>query len=498
MLLRQAIARHRAGDVSQAVAVYQRLLAADPRNPDALHMLGVALAQRGALTEAVPLMRAAAQLCLASAMMHLNLGNALSALERYDEALQCYQRVTALEPRNGQAHVRGGIALAKLGRLAEAQSSFARGVVSNPRDPDAHYNLGNLHGLERRHQQAVASFSRALELFPGHSDARFNLALLKLLHGELREGWELYEERFAIDARRGAGRRLAVPRWTGKEPMAGRRILLWAERGLGDTLQFCRYAPQVRDLGAAVTLEVQPRLEALLAGQFAGIRVVRAKEPAGELDYECPLLSLPRAFGTDLTTIPGQVPYLRVESASVERWAQRLPPDGTLRVGIAWQGNMEAERNWARGRSLPLSALEPLARRPGVRLVSLQTGPGAAELDAVNFADRIVSFGQALDGEAGAFTDTAAIMMSLDLVISSDSAVAHLAGALGVPVWVALHATSEWRWLLDRSDSPWYPTMRLFRQRAPGDWQAVVNELCRALSELTPARSAAQRSGADS
>ena len=498
VLLRQAVARHQAGDIFQAMVAYQRLLAADPRNPDALHMLGVALAQRGAFGEAVPLMRAAAQLCPASAMVHLNLGNALISLERYAEALQCYERVTALEPQNGQAQVRRGIALAKLGRLTEAESSFARGAALNPQDPDPHYNLGNLYGLERRHDLAVASFARALELFPGYSDARFNLALLRLLRGELREGWDLYEERFAIDARRGAARRFAVPRWTGKEPLEGRSILLWAERGLGDTLQFCRYAPLIRERGAAVTLEVQPRLEALLASQFDDLRVVGTNEHAGEFDYECPLLSLPRAFGTEPATIPGQVPYLGVDKGAVERWVQRLPVDGSLRVGIAWQGQMEAERNWARGRSIPLAALEPLASLPGVRLISLQTGPGAAQLDSVGFADRILSFGEGLDAGPGAFMDTAAIIMSLDLVISSDSAVAHLAGALGVPVWVALHTTSEWRWLLDRSDSPWYPTMRLFRQPAAGDWQAVVSEICLALSELPPARPATQRSGADS
>ncbi|HEV2269389.1 MAG TPA: tetratricopeptide repeat-containing glycosyltransferase family protein [Steroidobacteraceae bacterium] len=497
VLLRHAVARHQAGDISQAIVAYQRLLATDPRNPDALHMLGVALAQRGAFNEAVPLMRAAAELCPASAMVHLNLGNALSSLERYPEALQCYERVTALEPQNAQTQVRRGIALAKLGRLVEAESSFVRGAVLNPQDPDAHYNLGNLYGLERRHDLAVASFSRALEFHPGYSDARFNLALLRLLRGELRAGWELYEERFASDARRGAARRFAVPRWTGKEPIEGRRILLWAERGLGDTLQFCRYAPLVRDLGAAVTLEVQPRLKALLRSPFADLTVVGANEHAESFDYECPLLSVPRALGTELATIPARVPYLKVDRQAVERWAQRLPADDSLRVGIAWQGNMEAERNWARGRSIPLSSLEPLASHPGVRLVSLQTGPGAVQLDSVGFADRILSFGEALDAGPAAFMDTAAIIMSLDLVICCDSAVAHLAGALGAPVWVALHATSEWRWLLDRSDSPWYPTMRLFRQTAPGDWQAVVRELCLALSQLSSTRPAAQRSGAD-
>lgn len=494
-LLRQAVGRHQAGDLQQAMLAYRRLLAADPRNPDALHMLGVALAQMGALAEAVPFMRAALQSLPQSTMVHCNLGNALSALERYEEALPCYERVTALEPRNGPAQVRCGIALAKLGRLDEAEARFARATALNPTDTDAHYNLGNLYGLRRQCDLAVASFSRALELSPGHSDARFNLALLKLLRGEFREGWELYEERFAIDARRGVERSFEAPRWTGKESLEGRRILLWAERGLGDTLQFCRYAPLVRDLGATVTLQVQPRLKPLLQHQFTDVRVIGDDEPSGSFDYQCPLVSVPRAFGTELATIPARVPYLEVDGEAVARWAQRLPSEDTLRVGIAWQGNLEAERNWARGRSIPLSAFEPLAREPGVRFISLQTGPGAEQLDTVGFKDRVISFGKSLDTEAGAFMDSAAIIKSLDLVICSDSAIAHLAGALGAPVWVALHATSEWRWLLDRSDSPWYPTMRLFRQRALGGWEAVVRDLCVAIRELPHARHAPQSPG---
>ncbi len=495
-LLRQAVRRHQAGELQQAMAAYRRLLAADPRNPDALHMLGVALAQMGAFAEAVPFMRAALESLPRSAMVHYHLGNALSGLERYEEALGCYERAMTLEPRNAPVQVRCGIALAKLGRLDEAEQRFVRASALSPKDADSHYNLGNLYGLRRQYDLAVASFCRALELSPGHSDARFNLALLKLLRAELREGWELYEERFAIDARRGAARRYEAPRWTGKEPLEGRRILLWAERGLGDTLQFCRYAPLLRDLGAIVTLEVQPRLKPLLERQFIDVRVAAHGESCGPCDYQCPLLSVPRAFATELATIPARVPYLRVEPTAIERWAQRLSRGEGLRVGIAWQGNPEAERNWARGRSILLAALEPLAREPGVRLISLQTGPGAEQLNSVGFTARVLSFGTALDTGAGAFMDTAAIIMSLDVVISSDSAVAHLAGALGVPVWVALHATSEWRWLLDRSDSPWYPTMRLFRQPAAGDWEAVVRNISAALRQLPAARSSTQSSGA--
>jgi hypothetical protein len=383
-----------------------------------------------------------------------------------------------------QADVQRGIALARLGRIPEAQVCFVRAAASNPENADAHYNLGNTREVLGQHEVALQSFLRAVELRPRHLEARWNIALLRLLCGELEEGWLLYEERFSLDALHGRVRRFEAPRWTGTESLEGKHILLWAERGLGDTLQFCRYVPLVRDLGACVTFEVQPRLKALLERAFPGVSVIAQKEPAAPVDYHCPLLSLPLVFRTGLETIPADVPYLKAEATRVERWAGRVPSDTEYRVGIAWQGNPEAERNWAQGRSWPLAALAPLARQRGVRLISLQAAPGAEQLDTVDFTDQVVSFGDELDPGADAFVDTAGIMMSLDLVICSDSAVAHLAGALGVPVWVALHPTSDWRWLLDRRDSPWYRTMRLFRQRRAGGWEDVVERICGELKTL--------------
>jgi hypothetical protein len=287
--------------------------------------------------------------------------------------------------------------------------------------------------------------------------------------------------RFALDARRGRSPRFSERRWNGEEDLRGKRILLWSERGLGDTLQFSRYAPLVRDMGADVTMEVQTPLKALLEKQFPGVRVIGRDERVPELDYQCPLLGAAGALGTEPDTIPADVPYLAADPAAVERWSSRLPASDALRVGIVWQGNPDAERNWASGRSWPLDALEPLSRQRGVCLISLQTGQGAEQIASASFADRIVSFGDELDAGPHAFLDTAAILMNLDLLVTCDTSVAHLAGALGVPVWVALHTTSEWRWLLDRDDSPWYPTMRLFRQRSAGDWGSVVTDICRAL-----------------
>ncbi len=475
---------------AEALASYQRAAELAPENA-ALHgAVCRAALMVGSHDEALASSARALRLQPNDFGTLLNRATSLIEVDRLTEALDCCDRALALAPDYWGVHLRRGVTLAKLGRYAEAEVHLARGVALDPSNAAAHYDLGNLYGTQRQHEFALASFMRALELRPDYPEARWNIALLRLLRGEFTEGWALYEQRFAMDTWQGATRRFEGPRWTGRQPLQGKRILLWAERGLGDMLQFSRYAALVRDRGAEVVLEVQPRLRALLDGQFPGVRTEALGTAFDTFDYQCPLLSLPHAFGTTLDTIPASVPYLKANPAAVKRWSERLPGGAALRVGIAWQGNPDAERNWARGRSWSLAALEPLAREPGVTLISLQTGPGARQLDSVNFAACILSFGEELDAGPDAFVDTAAIMMNLDLVVCSDTSVAHLAGALGIPVWVALHATSEWRWLLDRTGSPWYPTMRLFRQRTAGRWDEVVADLCGAVRDLrTPGRS---------
>jgi len=270
------------------------------------------------------------------------------------------------------------------------------------------------------------------------------------------------------------------------EPLAGKTLLVHAEQGLGDVIQFCRYLPMLEAQRVSVVFEVMPSLKALLRTLPPAIRLVGRGEPLPPVDYYCPLLSLPLAFNTRLDTIPAQVPYLTAETQRTARWMQRLGALPGLRVGIAWQGNLAVEKLiWARGRSIPLAALEPLAQLRRVSLVSLQKGPGLEQLRNVPFAERIIDLSAELDRGPDAFLDTAAVMAGLDLVISSDTAVAHLAGALGRPVWTVLPASPEWRWGLERSDSPWYPTMRLFRQTTDGDWNTVVAAIAEALQNLS-------------
>jgi hypothetical protein len=286
-----------------------------------------------------------------------------------------------------------------------------------------------------------------------------------------------------LDKLRGLEDRWPRPRWTGREALAGRSIVLWAERGLGDTLQFSRYVNVVRTLEANVLLQVQPALKRFMQDQFPGVPVIAAGDSAEIPDFHCPLVSLPGALGTTLNTIPTDVPYLRADAAAAARWRERLPRQAPLMIGIAWQGNPDAERNWARGRSIPLQAFESLARLPQVQLVSLQNGVGKEQLLSVAFRERVLSLGDDVDAGPDAFIDTAAVIAGLDLVVSCDTSVAHLAGALGVPVWLALHFTSEWRWFLGRADSPWYPTMRIFRQQRPDDWAGVFREISDAVGQ---------------
>jgi hypothetical protein len=271
------------------------------------------------------------------------------------------------------------------------------------------------------------------------------------------------------------------PLWTDLECLAGKVFFAYAEQGFGDTLQFCRYVNLLQMRAAKVILEVPRPLKRLLRSLNGNAEVIGRGESIPPFDSHGPLMSLPLAFGTDLGSIPADVPYIRAEPQAIVRWSEKLRPVHGLKVGIAWQGNPQPEQSWARGRSVPLKAFRPLALLPGVSLISLQKGPGTEQLAAADFAGRIIILGDELDSGTDAFVDTAAVMAILDLVITSDTSITHLAGAMGVPVWLALQAVPSWHWMLERMDSPWYPTMRLFRQPRPGDWGTVFEEIARAL-----------------
>jgi tetratricopeptide (TPR) repeat protein len=471
---------------AEALRDYDALAAQGKESAPGLVGRGATLVALRRYGEALAPLERAIQLLPGDAEAHIQRGVALLNLERNAEAVESFDRALAIRPDAPEVLNNRGIALTATGRLSEALESFIRSVVLSGMSADSHTNIGIVLKSLGRHREAAASFGRALAHKPEDPAARFALAFLHLTLGEFDLGWPLYEARFDVPALGNPARHFSAPRWNGMEPLAGKTLLVHAEQGLGDVIQFCRYLPLLTARGATVVFEVMPSLKPLLRTLPGAVRLVGRGEPQPPVDYFCPLLSLPLAFHTRLDTIPARVPYLAAEPQRVAHWTERLRALPGLRVGVAWQGNLAVEKLiWARGRSIPLSALEPLAQLPGVSLVSLQKGPGLEQLRNVRFAERVIDLSADLDRGADAFLDTAAVMAGLDLVISSDTSVAHLAGALGRPVWTALAASPEWRWGLERSDSPWYPTMRLFRQTADGDWTAVVAAIAAAIQALT-------------
>lgn len=481
----QAEAHHRAGRLERAVELYRTVLALDGGHAGAAHRLGVLAAESGHHPLAVELLRRAVEADPAIALYHVDLGGALHELGRLDEAAACYRRALALEPDHLVARVNLGNALRDLERPGEAVAELERAGAQAPDHAVVQMNLGcALHDLGRL-EAAAARHRRALALAPDHPEAHWNLGQALLLQGDLAAGWTEYEWR-TVTAN-GPRRTFERPPWDGGD-LTGRTILLHAEQGLGDTLQFIRYAPLVKARGAAaVIVESPPALTALLRGVDGVDRLVPTGAALPAFDRHAPLPSLPHLFGVGEDSIPAGVPYLRPEPDRVAWWRERLAagPPG-LRVGVAWQGNPHGRVD--RGRSPPLAALAPLAAVPGVRLISLQQRDGVEQLAALPEGMAIETLGPGVDAD-GAFVDTAAIMMSLDLVVSSDTAIPHLAGALGRPVWLAVKRVPDWRWLLGRADSPWYPTLRLFRQRRDGDWDGVFRAIAAALAaRAAPAR----------
>jgi tetratricopeptide (TPR) repeat protein len=417
---------------------------------------------------------------------HFQRGVALATLERYQESVASFDQAVALDRNSADAFNNRGAVLVRLFRPAEALPDFVRAVVLRPDHADAHTNAGiALRGLGR-YQEALNNLDRALSIKPDDPTATWTKALLRLGMGDFRGGWPLYESRLRLPHARQLQRTFTGPRWSGAEPLAGKTILVYADQGLGDTLQFCRYIPVLEAMGAHVLFEVQPVLKRLLGSLAMRGTLIGRGEPLPDFDLHIPLLSLPLALGTDIDTIPGGVPYLKVNPAPRRSWGERLAALPGFKVGLNWQGNPEAEKLSAlEARSFPLAAAAALARVPDVKLVSLQKGPAAGQCTEVEFGGGIAQLTDPLHmGPEEIATETAAIIMGLDLVITSDTALAHLAGALGARVWVVLQAISDWRWLSERTDSPWYPTMRLFRQRTSGGWPEVFERVAAELAAL--------------
>jgi Tfp pilus assembly protein PilF len=469
----------------EALASFDHALKLAPGTAPTYLWRGRAHAQLGQLDAAIDDFDRALKLAPTEFEAHLQRGIALARLERSEESLGSFDEAVRLDRNNADALNNRGAVLVRLSRPAEALDDFVNAVRCKPDYADAYTNLGNTQKGLGRYREALQSFDTALSLKPDDAMAIWSKAVLKLAMGALRDGWPLYEARLRLETNPLQPLKPGT-RWSGGESLEGRALLVYAEQGLGDTLQFCRYIAPLEALGARVVFEVQPVLKKLLGSLEMRGTLVGRGEPWPPIDLHTPLGSLPLAFGTELGSIPGGVPYLKVGPRAVSRWQERLAAVPGLKVGINWHGNPEAEKRAAlQARSFPLAAAAPLSRLPQVSLVSLQKGAGAEQIAQVGFGGAMVQLTDPnFMGPDEIAEETAAIMMGLDLVITADTAIAHLAGALGVPVWVVLQSVPDWRWLIDRSDSPWYPSMRLFRQLRSGDWPEVFERVANELTAL--------------
>ena len=466
------------GRAHEALESFERAILANPEHADANFNRGVALQGMGRFEDAAASYARAIEIDPADAQAWNNRGVVLGELRRLDEALRCLDRAVTMQPEYADAHNNRAVILGEMRDFGAALLSLDRAVALKPGYVDAMYNRGNLQVEMQDCPAAVASYEEAITLDPGYAQAHWNQGLCHLRLGDFGRGWPKFEWRWdAVPGMRRAA--YAQPLWLGGAPLAGRTILLHAEQGLGDTLQFCRFAAQVHALGARVLLEVQPPLRELLSGLEGVERVFAQGETLPDFDFQCPLMSLPLALGTSLASIPAAGAYLASDPLKRAYWRQRLGDEPALRVGVVWSGGFRPHQpvTWGvneRRNMHPrhLAALDV----PGVRLYSLQKGREAlaqwAELQASGWK------GPALldyTNDLADFSDTAALISILDLVISVDTSVAHVAGALGKPVWLLNRFDSCWRWMLERPDTPWYASMRIFRQSAPGDWEGVMH-----------------------
>jgi len=495
-----------AGQIEEAERLCRQILAAEPAHADSLHLLGVIAHQAGRTNAALELIERALAIRDDSAPYHNDCGNVLRRLGRLDEALGHYGRALVLAPDYAEAHNNLGIALKEQSALDLAAARFREAVRLKPDYAIAHYNLGNVLQEQDALEESIAAYRRALALQPSYAKAEMNLgnalwrlgrfddaaacyrratainpeyaeahaneALALLLAGDFANGWRKYEWRWRLPHMK--MRDFTAPLWDGGD-LAGKTILLWSEQGLGDSIQFIRYATLVKQRGARVLLSCPSSLVRLFE-KLDGIDQIFAEGTAlPAFDYHAPLLSLPRMFGTRFETIPAEIPYINPLQEDVAKWAARLPRG--FKVGLVWAGSARPDQPNAdaidRRRSLHLDQLAPLAEIGGVQFVSLQKGPAA--LQAKNPPPGLLLTD--LMDEVGDFADTAALIANLDLVIGADTSVVHLAGAMGKPVWVLSRFDGCWRWLLNREDSPWYPSLRLFRQPQAGDWASVIGRV---------------------
>jgi tetratricopeptide (TPR) repeat protein len=456
------------------------------RNVDAIDMFVLATEQRAGFSqahikaaqhllavercsEAIPHYLAAIDAHPEMAELHCNLANAYRRVGKLNEALDSCRRAIELKPKLAESHVIMGAIWKDRRRPSDALESLRRALAINPNLADPTNIMAVLVEQAGQIEQAASLYARAVELQPDSAQFHENLGISLLLRGQFARGWQEYDWRRLKPSNPGS-RPFPQPAWDGS-PLDGKTIMLFAEQGFGDTIQFLRYAKIVADRGARVLLECQAPLVSV-ARQVSGIaEVIPQGEIWPECDAQLALMSVPMVLGTDLHSIPNKVPYISADPQLTAAWRDSLKGLSGKRIGVAWEGSATHKND--KNRSMSARRLAPLAEVPGISLISLQKLGRSAPPENLKMLDRTV--------ELMDFSDTAALIANLDLVVTVDTAVAHLAGAMGKPVWVLLPSVPDWRWLLGRDDSPWYPTARLFRQEIPGDWAGVMRRVCEEL-----------------
>jgi len=514
----EAVDRQRLERTAEAEALYRAILAIQPTHAEACYKIGVICHRRRQVAEAEGLYRRAIAMRHDYAEAHTNLGSLLLDLGRTEEAVAGYRQAITIKPDFALAHCNLGAALKVLGRFGEAEAACRQAIALKP-DFDwayatlgaarleqdrveeaiavcrqavaispalamAHYNMAvGLRALNRA-GEAIAACRQAIAVQPDYAEAHFGVAQCLLLSGDLEAGWRHYEWRWKLKEYgwlQNLHGSFTQPRWDGGD-FCGKTLLIYAEQGIGDALQYVRYLPTVVARGGRVVLAVHPPVMRLL-GQFEGVTVVDVFTPPLPLfDLHCPLLSLPGLFGTRLESIPAGIPYLKADPGEITRWGARLGEKKRLRVGVVWAGNPAQKGD--RLRSPRLAAMAPLLLEPGIDFVGLQVGPGRDDLAVNPLPARVLDLG----AEVCDFADTAGILAHLDLLITSCTAPLHLAGAMGVPVWAVVPFAPHFPWMLDRPDSPWYPSLRLYRQEQPGtQWSGVVARVIEDVRKLAAA-----------
>lgn len=479
--MQKAVALHQQGDLDGAEILYRGILEASPAEPDALLNLSTLHGQRGELEKAETLLAKLTLVHPKLAQGQFAFGNILFRQGKPKEAADRFAQAVKLAPNDLAAHTNNAKLQYDTGNYAAAIPSLKFLLKRDPQNAEIELNLGMAHEFLDQYREAIDSYDRYRALVPAKwALATFTMAQHELLIGNYERGLELFEHRWQLDEFKPAIRQFGAPLWLGDENLKGKTILITPEQGFGDTLQFARYVPLLEKMGANVLLEVKPPLMSLTRSLSSTMTLIEHGKPLPHYDFHCPVMSLPRAFRTTLETIPNTVPYLSVSEEKKRHWSSKLGPKTKPRIGLVWSG---APTNFLnQRRSVPLAELVPLFELP-FEFHSLQKDilvEDRLALSILTDQNKLQMHGETVE----TFEDTAAIVEEMDLIISTCTSLSHLAGSLAKPLWMLLSDRPDWRWHLGRSDSPWYPTAKLFRQRTRDDWSSVIEQVIEALNTL--------------